>query len=174
MCGIVGYIGNGGATEFLIEGLRRLEYRGYDSAGIGTITADGTFAITKTPGRIETLAQALGPTPADGSIGIGHTRWATHGPATQENAHPHLDYTQEIAVVHNGVIENYVQRVRVRPNILSSVLYEFLNLKIVAYKLLSYCSQSDPIAAIHCYDTLQSVHSWSLIAFNDSKSNTTR
>ena len=109
MCGIVGYIGAGSATSFLLEGLRRLEYRGYDSAGIGTITAEGDFAITKTPGRIDMLAHALGRTPADGTIGIGHTRWATHGPATQVNAHPHLDDSQRIAVVHNGVIENFRQ-----------------------------------------------------------------
>ncbi len=112
MCGIVGYVGGAGATdaaEFLLEGLRRLEYRGYDSAGIGTISADGAFCITKTPGRIETLAQAMTATPAVGRIGIGHTRWATHGPATQHNAHPHLDHAQQIAVVHNGVIENYRQ-----------------------------------------------------------------
>jgi glucosamine--fructose-6-phosphate aminotransferase (isomerizing) len=109
MCGIVGYIGPAGATEFLLEGLRRLEYRGYDSAGIGTITDGGSFAVTKTPGRIETLAQAVAAAPTDGQIGIGHTRWATHGAATQINAHPHLDHSQQIAVVHNGVIENFRQ-----------------------------------------------------------------
>ncbi len=109
MCGIVGYVGAGSATEFLVEGLRRLEYRGYDSAGVGTITAEGTFAITKATGRIDSLAQALGATPPDGSIGIGHTRWATHGAATHENAHPHLDQSRDIAVVHNGVIENFRQ-----------------------------------------------------------------
>jgi glucosamine--fructose-6-phosphate aminotransferase (isomerizing) len=109
MCGIVGYVGARGAKEFLIEGLRRLEYRGYDSAGIGTITPVGDIVITKTPGRIEMLAKEVAIAHADGSIGIGHTRWATHGPATKVNAHPHLDDTQSIAIVHNGVIENYRQ-----------------------------------------------------------------
>ena len=109
MCGIVGYIGAGEATEFLIEGLRRLEYRGYDSAGIGTVMANGTLGVVKTPGRIDTLVQALAKTPLDGSTGIGHTRWATHGPANQANAHPHLDDSRTVAVVHNGVIENFRQ-----------------------------------------------------------------
>lgn len=109
MCGIVGYVGSGNAVEFLLEGLRRLEYRGYDSAGIGTIAADGSIGVVKTPGRIDVLAQALAHAPLSGTIGIGHTRWATHGPANQVNAHPHLDDAQSIAVVHNGVIENFRQ-----------------------------------------------------------------
>ncbi len=107
MCGIVGYVGSRGAKEFLLEGLRRLEYRGYDSAGIGTITPDGAIVVTKTPGRIDVLAQEAMEDHFSGTIGIGHTRWATHGPATKVNAHPHFDDTQSIAIVHNGVIENY-------------------------------------------------------------------
>ncbi|MBM4089275.1 MAG: glutamine--fructose-6-phosphate transaminase (isomerizing) [Planctomycetes bacterium] len=109
MCGIVGYVGRREAMEFLVEGLRRLEYRGYDSAGIGTITSDGELCITKTAGRVESLAEEIARTTAKGTIGIGHTRWATHGPATQGNAHPHTDPSQRIAIVHNGVIENYRQ-----------------------------------------------------------------
>jgi glutamine---fructose-6-phosphate transaminase (isomerizing) len=107
MCGIVGYVGTHGATDFLMEGLRRLEYRGYDSAGIGTITSSGAIQVTKTPGRVESLGKEVLVAHEDGKIGIGHTRWATHGPATQVNAHPHLNDTQSIAIVHNGVIENY-------------------------------------------------------------------
>ncbi len=107
MCGIVGYIGNRTATEFLLEGLRRLEYRGYDSAGVATLDADSDFHITKAVGRIQNLAERLETTPAVGTIGIGHTRWATHGPPTEENAHPHAGGNEEIAIVHNGVIENY-------------------------------------------------------------------
>ena len=107
MCGIIGYIGKKSASPILLEGLRRLEYRGYDSAGVAIIdTAD--VCIRKKKGKIdEGLAQALKLEPADGSLGIGHTRWATHGPPADENSHPHLDQTGKIAVVHNGVIENY-------------------------------------------------------------------
>ena len=107
MCGIVGYVGPRDASEFLIEGLRRLEYRGYDSAGIGTITSERQIAITKSVGRIEMLDQEIAKFPVPGKIGIGHTRWATHGPATQINAHPHTDTQTAVAIVHNGVIENY-------------------------------------------------------------------
>ncbi len=106
MCGIVGYIGRGEASEFLLEGLRRLEYRGYDSSGVATID-DGQLAVTKTAGRVDELGRALKSDPRSGSIGIGHTRWATHGGATDENAHPHLSGDQIVGVVHNGVIENF-------------------------------------------------------------------
>ncbi|MGF1657173.1 MAG: glutamine--fructose-6-phosphate transaminase (isomerizing) [Verrucomicrobiales bacterium] len=106
MCGIVGYIGPQEAAPLLLDGLRRLEYRGYDSAGITTLNC-GSFDTVKKAGRIEQLAQALqNHTPA-GSLGISHTRWATHGGVTDENAHPHLDSGGMVAVVHNGVIENY-------------------------------------------------------------------
>jgi glutamine---fructose-6-phosphate transaminase (isomerizing) len=106
MCGIVGYAGPKQATPYLLEGLRRLEYRGYDSSGLATIY-DGELAITKTAGRIERLAQCLKTYPTPGNVGIGHTRWATHGPATDENAHPHIGGNRVLAVVHNGVIENF-------------------------------------------------------------------
>ncbi len=106
MCGIVGYIGKKTAAPLLIEGLRRLEYRGYDSAGVATIT-DKILEVRKAAGRVDKLAEQLKLRPALGSVGISHTRWATHGPPTDDNAHPHLDQSGKIAVVHNGVIENY-------------------------------------------------------------------
>jgi glucosamine--fructose-6-phosphate aminotransferase (isomerizing) len=106
MCGIVGYIGKRQAQDLLIEGLRRLEYRGYDSAGIATL-ADGQLHVRKKAGRIDALASALKKSPAVGSLGICHTRWATHGAPTDYNAHPHLDQSGKLALVHNGVIENY-------------------------------------------------------------------
>ncbi len=106
MCGIVGYVGSNEAADFLLEGLRRLEYRGYDSSGI--VTADqGQLAVKKSAGRVEELSQLLKHSPAQGHVGVGHTRWATHGPATNENAHPHLGGEQVLALVHNGVIENF-------------------------------------------------------------------
>ncbi|MBN1853041.1 MAG: glutamine--fructose-6-phosphate transaminase (isomerizing), partial [Pirellulales bacterium] len=107
MCGIVAYVGPDQAIDFLMDGLRRLEYRGYDSAGIATLTPHGDIAVTKTVGRIDDLQAVLSESPIPGSIGIGHTRWATHGPATNENAHPHIGGKRQVAVVHNGVIENF-------------------------------------------------------------------
>ena len=90
MCGIVGYIGPKVAQDFLVEGLRRLEYRGYDSAGTATIDQNQELKVTKSVGRIATLAQEISKAPCASGIGIGHTRWATHGAATLNNAHPHL------------------------------------------------------------------------------------
>jgi glucosamine--fructose-6-phosphate aminotransferase (isomerizing) len=106
MCGIVGYVGSNEATDFLLEGLRRLEYRGYDSSGVVT-TQGGKLSVRKSAGRVEKLSQLLKINPTTGGAGIGHTRWATHGPATNENAHPHLGGEQSVALVHNGVIENH-------------------------------------------------------------------
>ena len=107
MCGIVGYIGPREAVDFLIEGLRRLEYRGYDSSGVATIAPDGRLAVDKTTGRIEQLEARLAAAPARGTTGVGHTRWATHGAPSDANAHPHVGGDGVLAVVHNGVIENF-------------------------------------------------------------------
>lgn len=106
MCGIVGYVGQRDAAEILLEGLHRLEYRGYDSAGIA-VFGDNGIAIRKKAGRVTELAQLLERQPAVGSVGIGHTRWATHGAATDINSHPHVGGNGDVVVVHNGVIENY-------------------------------------------------------------------
>jgi glutamine---fructose-6-phosphate transaminase (isomerizing) len=106
MCGIVGYIGPRESVPYLLEGLSRLEYRGYDSAGIATID-HGRLLVTKRAGRLENLARELVEHPSPGNVGIGHTRWATHGPATDSNAHPHLGGDGAVAIVHNGVIENF-------------------------------------------------------------------
>jgi glucosamine--fructose-6-phosphate aminotransferase (isomerizing) len=111
MCGIVGYIGQAAAPSILLSGLKRLEYRGYDSAGIASIS-DGSIRICKTAGKVAALDQRIHSQWSDGQltgthVGIAHTRWATHGPPTEENAHPHLDAKAAIALVHNGIIENY-------------------------------------------------------------------
>ena len=107
MCGIIGYVGKKAASPILLEGLRRLEYRGYDSAGLAVLD-DADLLVRKKKGKIdEGLAHVLQQQPVAGQIGIGHTRWATHGPPSDENSHPHLDQSGHIAVVHNGVIENY-------------------------------------------------------------------
>src|SRR5262249_51012117 len=108
MCGIFGYIGRKEAEPILVEGLRRLEYRGYDSSGLATLTGPALH-VRKRAGRIANLADHLDGRPAPGTQGISHTRWATHGPATDANAHPHVGGDGAVAVVHNGVIENYVE-----------------------------------------------------------------
>jgi glutamine---fructose-6-phosphate transaminase (isomerizing) len=108
MCGIVGYIGNRRAVPIILDGLRRLEYRGYDSAGLAVYCDDGELAVRRASGKLRNLEEAVRLNPVDGSYGIGHTRWATHGRPTEENAHPHRDCTGDIVVVHNGIVENYV------------------------------------------------------------------
>ncbi len=107
MCGIVGYIGDKQAQEVLISGLSRLEYRGYDSAGIATLEND-VIRVEKKKGRLKNLEDVLEKTPLSGQVGIGHTRWATHGVPSDANAHPHCSVNKEISVVHNGIIENYM------------------------------------------------------------------
>ncbi|UCD52043.1 MAG: glutamine--fructose-6-phosphate transaminase (isomerizing), partial [Phycisphaerales bacterium] len=106
MCGIVAYLGKKAAQPILVEGLKRLEYRGYDSAGIALLD-DGTIRVQKTSGRISALEEILDEACCGDALGIGHTRWATHGEPNTVNAHPHVDCTQKIAIVHNGIIENY-------------------------------------------------------------------
>ncbi|MDP4097950.1 glutamine--fructose-6-phosphate transaminase (isomerizing) [Paenibacillus sp. P96] len=108
MCGIVGYIGNKNTQEILLEGLSKLEYRGYDSAGIAVFTNDG-LRVAKAKGRLANLEAKLEGTPLIGSAGIGHTRWATHGKPSDVNSHPHTDESQKFSVVHNGIIENYLE-----------------------------------------------------------------
>lgn len=107
MCGIVGYIGQDKATPFLIEGLSKLEYRGYDSAGIAVYNGE-TIRVEKSLGRLEVLEQKIKGNEPEGSIGVGHTRWATHGRPSDRNSHPHTDCTGKFVVVHNGIIENFM------------------------------------------------------------------
>jgi glucosamine--fructose-6-phosphate aminotransferase (isomerizing) len=110
MCGIVGYVGPKPVVPVILEGLRRLEYRGYDSAGIATGTAgEAKLDIRRAPGKLKNIEQVLRDHPMHGTYGIGHTRWATHGRPTEENAHPHRDCTGRIVVVHNGIVENYLE-----------------------------------------------------------------
>jgi glucosamine--fructose-6-phosphate aminotransferase (isomerizing) len=106
MCGIVGYVGDGEAREVLLDGMRKLEYRGYDSAGVA-IVSNGRMEVVKKAGRIEVLDDAIDGAELPGKLGIGHTRWATHGAPTDANAHPHVDCTGRFAIVHNGIIENH-------------------------------------------------------------------
>ena len=108
MCGIIGYIGSKPVVPVLLEGLRRMEYRGYDSAGVAVVSPEG-IALRRSAGKLANLEQAIRVEPVEGLYGVGHTRWATHGRPTEENAHPHRDCTGRIVVVHNGIIENYLE-----------------------------------------------------------------
>jgi glucosamine--fructose-6-phosphate aminotransferase (isomerizing) len=108
MCGIVGYVGPNSPVPIIIEGLRRLEYRGYDSAGIAVAGGPAGLQLRRAPGKLRNLEAIIASSPIEGSFGIGHTRWATHGRPTEENAHPHRDGTGTLVVVHNGIVENYL------------------------------------------------------------------
>jgi len=108
MCGIVGYVGPRDATPIILEGLKRLEYRGYDSAGLAVVQADGTIGVRREVGKLARLVELVTAEPVSGRAGIGHTRWATHGEPSRRNAHPHVGAAGEVAVVHNGIIENFL------------------------------------------------------------------
>ncbi|MDU3350090.1 MAG: glutamine--fructose-6-phosphate aminotransferase, partial [Clostridium sp.] len=108
MCGIVGFVGKKEASPILVEGLSKLEYRGYDSAGVAVLE-DGEIKVRKFKGRLKNLADDLEQSPLKGSMGIGHTRWATHGEPSDINSHPHTNENATISVVHNGIIENYIK-----------------------------------------------------------------
>ncbi len=145
MCGIVGYIGPLDAIEFLVGGLRRLEYRGYDSSGVATnLSTVGQIAVVKSAGRIDRLKERLNQSPLFGRVGIGHTRWATHGAATDHNAHPHLGGDGSVAVVHNGVIENF----HVLKERLQSEGYEFrsaTDTEVIAHLIDSQLKRLGPL-----------------------------
>src|ERR1035437_873425 len=108
MCGIVGYVGGREATPVLLDGLKRLEYRGYDSAGIAVVGNDGVVRVVRSEGKLGNLTEKIAQDPPPGRFGIGHTRWATHGRPSEENAHPHRDASGRIVVIHNGIIENFL------------------------------------------------------------------
>ncbi|HEY9897956.1 MAG TPA: glutamine--fructose-6-phosphate transaminase (isomerizing) [Pantanalinema sp.] len=146
MCGIVGYIGFQEASDVLIEGLRRLEYRGYDSAGIAVVH-EGTLALRREVGKLRNLEAQLRDQPAPGPLGIGHTRWATHGRPTTYNAHPHTDGTGKLVVVHNGIIENYMEL----KNELLEAGHAFnsdTDTEVMAHLISSYY-EGDLVAAVH-------------------------
>ncbi|RLC60715.1 MAG: glutamine--fructose-6-phosphate aminotransferase, partial [Chloroflexi bacterium] len=109
MCGIVGYVGPRNATPIVLEGLKRLEYRGYDSAGLAIVQTNGAIEVRREVGKLAGLVELVDHEPVGGHIGIGHTRWATHGEPSRRNAHPHVCGSGQVAVVHNGIIENFLQ-----------------------------------------------------------------
>lgn len=108
MCGIVGYIGPRNATPIILGGLKRLEYRGYDSAGLAVLE-NGQIEVRRDVGKLSRLVEVVAEMPVRGNLGIGHTRWATHGEPSARNAHPHMGMTKKVVVVHNGIVENYLE-----------------------------------------------------------------
>jgi glucosamine--fructose-6-phosphate aminotransferase (isomerizing) len=137
MCGIVGYVGNKQVVPVIIDGLRKLEYRGYDSAGIAVVDENRTLSIRRAEGKLRNLEEAIRLSPLDGTYGIGHTRWATHGRPTEENAHPHRDQSGKVIVVHNGIIENYLQ-LKKRMEDVGSVFKTETDTEVVAHLVGHY------------------------------------
>jgi len=167
MCGIVGYIGDQRVVQVLIEGLRRLEYRGYDSAGIALVK-DGELHVRRSPGKLQLLEQVLVEDPVDGEFGIGHTRWATHGRPTEENAHPHRDCTGNLTLVHNGIIENYLEL----KDRLQSEGHRFdteTDTEIVAHLVESYYDGNLEAAMLQALPQLRGIYS--LVAMSTQEEN---
>ena len=145
MCGIVGYVGEQPALDVVVEGLRRLEYRGYDSAGVAVV-ADGALASAKRAGKLANLEKALGDKPLPSSTtGLGHTRWATHGAPTDRNAHPHLDESGRVAVIHNGIIENFA-RLRAELEDAGTVFSSDTDTEVVSHLLASHVAAGSDLA----------------------------
>ncbi|HEX8190841.1 MAG TPA: glutamine--fructose-6-phosphate transaminase (isomerizing) [Pyrinomonadaceae bacterium] len=142
MCGIVGYVGNKQVVPVILDGLRKLEYRGYDSAGIAVVDEGHQLDIRRAEGKLRNLEEAIRLKPLDGTYGIGHTRWATHGRPTEENAHPHRDCTGRVVVVHNGIIENYIQlKDRLRNS--DHVFVTETDTEVVAHLVEEYLREED-------------------------------
>ena len=142
MCGIVGYVGNKQVVPVILDGLRKLEYRGYDSAGIAVVDEGHRLDIRRAEGKLRNLEEAIRLKPLDGTYGIGHTRWATHGRPTEENAHPHRDCTGRVVVVHNGIIENYIQlKDRLRKS--DHVFVTETDTEVVAHLVEEYLREDD-------------------------------
>jgi glutamine---fructose-6-phosphate transaminase (isomerizing) len=165
MCGIVGYVGPRRATDILIGGLARLEYRGYDSAGVAVIE-DDELKVVRRVGRLSNLRDALKEHPLSGSTGIGHTRWATHGRPNEENAHPHTDCTGRIAVVHNGIIENYSA---LRDELASNghILRSETDTETVAHLIESYLEGDLATAVRKAVDRLEGSYALAVVLQDD-------
>ncbi|HEX6622798.1 MAG TPA: glutamine--fructose-6-phosphate transaminase (isomerizing) [Pyrinomonadaceae bacterium] len=142
MCGIVGYVGNKQVVPVILDGLRKLEYRGYDSAGIAVVDERHVLDIRRAEGKLRNLEEAIRLKPLDGTYGIGHTRWATHGRPTEENAHPHRDCTGRVVVVHNGIIENYVQ-LKERLKTHDHVFVTETDTEVIAHLIEEYLKEDD-------------------------------
>src|SRR5580704_787820 len=143
MCGIVGNVGDKKVVGVILEGLRKLEYRGYDSAGIAVVDRQGDLTIRRAEGKLRNLEESIKIEPLNGTYGIGHTRWATHGRPTEENAHPHRDCTGRLVVVHNGIIENFIS---LKQKLLAEDhhLVTETDTEVVAHLIEKYMSEGEP------------------------------
>jgi glutamine---fructose-6-phosphate transaminase (isomerizing) len=143
MCGIVGYVGDKQVVGVILDGLKKLEYRGYDSAGIAVVDEQGALTIRRAEGKLRNLEEAIRLKPLDGTYGIGHTRWATHGRPTEENAHPHRDCTGRVVVVHNGIIENFLplkQRLQTEDH----TFVTETDTEVIAHLIEKYLNEGEP------------------------------
>jgi glucosamine--fructose-6-phosphate aminotransferase (isomerizing) len=143
MCGIVGYVGDKQVVGVILDGLKKLEYRGYDSAGIAVVDDNGALTIRRAEGKLRNLEEAIRLRPLDGTYGIGHTRWATHGRPTEENAHPHRDCSGHLVVVHNGIIENFLP---LKHKLVSEghTLVTETDTEVIAHLIEKYLKESEP------------------------------
>jgi glucosamine--fructose-6-phosphate aminotransferase (isomerizing) len=157
MCGIVGYVGPKDATPILVDGLRRLEYRGYDSAGIAVV-AGGVVERRRAPGKLRNLEASLKSAPVSGQIGLGHTRWATHGRPSEENAHPHADASGRLVLVHNGIIENYLE-LKEKLAKAGVVFVTETDTEVVAHLVASYYEGSLEQAVVRAVSELRGIYS---------------
>ncbi len=160
MCGIVGYVGTEPAAPILMDGLRRLEYRGYDSSGIAVLNGDGEFYVERAAGKLSALTSAVGDGTPIGTAGMGHTRWATHGKPTDLNAHPHLDCHREVAVIHNGIVENY-QPVKQRLIDSGHSLLSETDTEVIAHLVEEHNRGGEPLekAVAHALESLEGAFS---------------
>jgi len=143
MCGIVGYVGDKQVVGVILDGLKKLEYRGYDSAGIAVVDDDGALTIRRAEGKLRNLEEAIRLRPLDGTYGIGHTRWATHGRPTEDNAHPHRDCSGRVVVVHNGIIENFLPLKR-KLQAENHTLVTETDTEVIAHLIEKYIDEGEP------------------------------
>ncbi|MBI3980149.1 MAG: glutamine--fructose-6-phosphate transaminase (isomerizing) [Chloroflexi bacterium] len=146
MCGIVGYAGSRSVAPILLDGLRQLEYRGYDSAGIAVLAPNGQFGIQKAVGKLDRLVEIVGREMPPGTMGIGHTRWATHGKPSDTNAHPHVDCQGNVVVIHNGIIENYIE-IKHELQAAGHVFASQTDTEVVPHLVEQYLSEGDNLEA---------------------------
>ncbi len=169
MCGIVGYVGNKQVVPLIIDGLRKLEYRGYDSAGIAVVDENHQLSLRRAEGKLRNLEEAIRLNPLDGNYGIGHTRWATHGRPTEENAHPHRDQSGKVVVVHNGIIENYLP-LKERLALNGSVFKTETDTEVVAHLIGHYIEQdglSLELAVRKAVQELKGIFALSIISVDE-------
>ena len=165
MCGIIGYVGPKPTVEVLIDGLKRLEYRGYDSAGLAVVR-DGTLNVLRSQGKLNNLERQLSKTELDGSYGLGHTRWATHGRPNEENAHPHRDCTGTLVVVHNGIVENYLE-LKAK---LSKEGHRFVtetDTEVIAHLIEKHLDNSLELAVLDALKELEGVFAFAALSAKD-------